>query len=158
MGFFHRLQDSAFTEWFLGSDSIWTYPTVLTLHTVGLAMLVGASVVVSLRVLNVGAEMPLVRLRPVFRVMAIGFAINLMSGLVLFVSKAADLVVEPIFYLKMISILGALWLGLRLKRRLFGPDEPSPRDVAIGRQMAGASLLLWTAAIVSGRLVAYFAG
>ena len=29
------------SEWILGSTSIWAYPTVLTLHTVGLAMLVG---------------------------------------------------------------------------------------------------------------------
>ena len=47
MSFFRSLQDSAFTDWFLGSDSIWTYPMVLTLHTVGMAMLVGASIVVS---------------------------------------------------------------------------------------------------------------
>ena len=76
MSVFRSLQDSAFTNWFLGSDSIWTYPTVLTLHTVGLAMLVGASVVVDLRVLNVAAEMPLVRLRPLFRMMAVGFTIS----------------------------------------------------------------------------------
>ena len=38
MAFFRSLQTSAFTEWFLGSDSIWTYPTVLTLHAAGMAM------------------------------------------------------------------------------------------------------------------------
>jgi len=53
MAFFKSLQDSDFTNWFLGSDSIWTYPTVLTLHTVGMAMLVGASIIVHLRVLQV---------------------------------------------------------------------------------------------------------
>ena len=42
MGFFRSLQDSALTDWFLGSESIWTYPTVLTLHTIGMAILVGA--------------------------------------------------------------------------------------------------------------------
>jgi len=154
---FRSLQDSAFTNWFLGSDSIWTYPTVLTLHTVGLAMLVGACVVVNLRVLNVGVQVPLARLRPLFRVMAAGFVINLVSGLVLFISEAADLVVEPIFYVKMASISGALWLGLRLKRRIVERPDPSLREISAGRQMAAASLLLWTLAIVSGRLVAYFA-
>ena len=58
MAFFRGLQDSAFTEWFLGSASIWTYPTVLTLHTVGMAILVGASFVVNLRVLQVAGEFP----------------------------------------------------------------------------------------------------
>ena len=157
MSVFRSLQDSAFTNWFLGSDSIWTYPTVLTLHTVGLAMLVGASVVVDLRVLKVGAEIPLARLRPLFRVMAVGFTINLLTGLVLFISKAADLVVTPIFYVKLASICGALWLGLRLKRRIVERAAPSLGDIGAGRQMAAASLLLWTFAIVTGRLVAYFA-
>ena len=59
MSFFRALQDSAFTDWFLGSDSIWAYPTVLTLHTVGMAMLVGASIVVHLRVWQVGAAIPI---------------------------------------------------------------------------------------------------
>lgn len=157
MSVFRSLQDSAFTNWFLGSDSIWTYPTVLTLHTAGLAMLVGASVVINLRVLNVGVEMPLARLRPLFRVMAAGFAINLLSGFVLFISKAADLVVAPIFYVKIASIGGALWLGLRVKRRIVERADPSPGDIGAGRQMAAASLLLWTVAIVTGRLVAYLA-
>ena len=69
MAFLRSLQNSAFTNWFLGSDSIWTYPTVLTLHTVGMAMLVGASVVVALRLLNVGTGVPLARLLPLYRVL-----------------------------------------------------------------------------------------
>ena len=74
MSFFHRLQDSAFTEWFLGSPSIWAYPTVLTLHTVGLAILVGASFVINLRVLQVSGLIPLHRLQPLYRFIWIGFA------------------------------------------------------------------------------------
>jgi hypothetical protein len=56
MAFFHSLQNSAFTDWFLGSDSIWTYPTVLTLHTIGMAILVGASFVINLRILQVAGR------------------------------------------------------------------------------------------------------
>ena len=40
-----RLQDSAFSMWVVGSDSLWSYPTILTLHTVGLALIVGAAFV-----------------------------------------------------------------------------------------------------------------
>ena len=29
------LDQSAFAQWLLGSNSIWAYPTVLTLHTFG---------------------------------------------------------------------------------------------------------------------------
>src|SRR4029450_2894692 len=101
MAFFHSLQNSAFTDWFLGSDSIWTYPTVLTLHTMGMAILVGASFVINLRVLQVAGGIPLQRLRPRCRLVWAGFVINLASGLVLFVTQAADRIVDPVFYVKL---------------------------------------------------------
>ena len=155
MAFFRSLQDSAFTEWFLGSASIWTYPTVLTLHTVGMAILVGASFVIHLRVLQVARDVPLRRLLPLYRFIWIGFAINLLSGLILFVTEAADRIADPVFAVKMVSIAAALWLGVIVKRRAI--DRPGAPDVTTGlsRSMAAASLALWTIAIVAGRLMAY---
>jgi hypothetical protein len=155
MSFFRSLQDSAFTDWFLGSDSVWTYPTVLTLHTVGLAILVGASIVIHLRILQVGAAVPLARLRPLYRFIWTGFTINLISGLVLFVTQAADRVVDPIFYIKMGSIALALWFGSIVRRRAIDrPDVPA-REMGATKRLALASLALWTTAIVTGRLMAY---
>jgi len=155
MGFLRSLQDSEFTNWFLGSDSIWTYPTVLTLHTVGMAMLVGASIVVHLRVLQVGAGIPLDRLAALYRVIWLGFAINLASGLILFVTEAADRAVDPVFYIKLGSIAIALWLGVRVKRSLIDSRTPSPKLITRAKSFAAASLTLWTVAIVAGRLMAY---
>jgi hypothetical protein len=155
MAFFARLQNSAFTEWFLGSPSIWAYPTVLTLHTVGMAILVGASFVVNLRVLQVSGLIPLHRLRPLYRFIWIGFTINLASGLVLFVTEAADRVVDPVFYVKLTSIAVALASGVVVKRRAIDPAG-APLVVSVqARSLAAASLGMWTVAIVSGRLMAY---
>jgi hypothetical protein len=155
VAFFRALQDSAFTDWFLGSDSIWTYPTVLTLHTVGMAMLVGASVVVALRFLSVGASIPLARLLPLYRVIWAGFVVNLLSGLILFVTEAADRAKDPVFYIKLASIALALWVGMTMKRRLLAARDIAAAPSAGGRGLAAASLGLWTAAIVAGRLMAY---
>lgn len=155
MALFHRLQDSAFTEWFLGSPSIWAYPTVLTLHTVGMAILVGASFVINLRVLQVSVAIPLRRLQPLYRFIWIGFAINLLSGLVLFVTEAADRVVDPVFYVKMGSIAAALSCGVMLKRRTIDRLDGPQSANAVSRSLAAASLSLWTIAIVAGRLMAY---
>src|SRR5690242_7996185 len=124
MAFFRSLQESAFTEWFLGSSSIWTYPTVLTLHTMGMAVLVGASFVINLRVLQVAGEIPLRRLAPLYRVIWAGFVINLLSGLVLFVTQAADRVRDPVFYIKLGSIALALWCGVLVKRTSIDPIDP----------------------------------
>jgi hypothetical protein len=157
MSLLRSLQDSAFTDWFLGSDSVWTYPTFLMLHTVGLAMLVGASLVVHLRVLNVGANIPFARLRPLYRFIWIGFSINLVTGLVLFVTQAGDRAVDPVFYIKMASVALAFWLGFVVRRRVFQDGHEGPPRGSV-RAMAAVALLLWTSAIVSGRLIAYLAG
>ena len=157
MSFFQRLQNSAFTDWFLGSSSIWAYPTVLTLHTVGMAILVGASFVINLRVLQVSGLIPLHRLQPLYRFIWIGFTINLVSGLILFVTEAADRVVDPVFYVKMASIAVALALGVRGEapgdrpvrtRRRWRPSRPVPWQ----RRPSA----MWTVAIVAGRLMAYW--
>jgi len=155
MAFFHSLQNSAFTDWFLGSDSIWTYPTVLTLHTVGMAILVGASFVINLRILQVAGAIPLRRLQPLYRFVWIGFAVNLLSGLVLFVTEAADRVVDPVFYVKICSIVVALSFGMVVKRNAIDPGDRQPAASARSRLLAAGSLALWTVAIVSGRLMAY---
>jgi hypothetical protein len=156
LAFFRSLQQSAFTDWFLGSESIWTYPTVLTLHTAGMAMLVGASFVVDLRILQVAAAIPLSSLQPLYRFIWIGFAINLLSGLVLFVTEAADRVVDPVFYVKLASIAVAVWAGVVLKRRTIDRTDTSPLATVQSRALAAASLGLWTTAIVAGRLMAYW--
>ena len=155
MAFFRSLQDSAFTEWFLGSDSIWTYPTVLTLHTVGMAILVGASFVINLRILQVAGAIPLHRLQPLYRFVWIGFAVNLLSGVVLFITEAADRIIDPVFYVKMCSIAAALSFGLIVKRRAIDRGDTQPVASPSSRFLAAASLGMWTVAIVSGRLMAY---
>src|SRR5262245_63151793 len=116
-----------------------------------MAILVGASFVIHLRVLQVADAIPLRRLLPLYRFIWIGFAINLLSGLALFVTEAADRVVDPVFHVKMASIAAALSLGVIVKRRAL--DPPGAPDVTTGltRSMAAASVALWTIAIVAGR-------
>jgi hypothetical protein len=153
--FFRSLQNSPFTDWLLGSDSIWTYPLVLTLHTAGLAVLVGASLVIHLRLLNVGARIPLFRFRALYRFVWGGFVINLVTGLLLFATKAADHVVDPVFWLKLGSIAGALCLGVVVRRRAIDVADERAIDRRLARRFAAGGLALWSIAIVSGRLMAY---
>ena len=155
MSAFQRLQQSAFTDWFLGSPSIWAYPTVLTLHTVGMAILVGASFVINLRVLQVSGLIPLHRLQPLYRFVWIGFTINLVSGLILFITEAEDRVVDPVFGVKMASIAVALALGVVVKRRAIDRMDAPQAATVQTRSLAAAALAMWTVAIVSGRLMAY---
>src|SRR5262245_65408400 len=118
-----------------------------------MAILVGASLVIHLRVLHAAEAIPLRRLLPLYRFIWIGFTINLLSGLVLFVTEAADRVVDPVFYVKMGSIAAALWVGVLLKRREIDRIDAPPVATVKSRSLAAAALGLWTDASVAGRLV-----
>ena len=148
-----RLQDTPWAMWVVGSDSIWAYPTVLTLHTVGLALIVGAAFVIDLRMLGVGADIPLAQMKRTFGFFWTGFAINFVSGLILFAVDAVHKSGQPVFYVKLALITIAIVVTTRLRRVGFWTDGQAASAAA--RPLAMVSLLLWAGAIVAGRLMAY---
>lgn len=147
------LQGSALAVWV--AESIWAYPLVLTAHTVGLALLVGGSVLFDLRALGVGATVPVSPLRRLLPIMWAGLFVNAATGLLLFITAAEDRGTQPVFYVKLLCIAAALFIDGRVRRLL--PDALSI-SVPLGsgvQRLALLSLVLWTGAIVSGRLIAY---
>ena len=120
-------------------------------------MVVGPNAVLDLRILGAGSRLPLDALRPVFRIMLVGFAINASTGLVLFVSEAADKGLLWIFYVKLALIALALVIAFRTRRAIFGAsDGASAKEIpGTAKVLAILSLILWTGAIVAGRLMAY---
>ena len=143
------IEGTAIATWVRESPSLWAYPTVLTLHTVGLGIVVGASAVVDLRLLGYGRRMPLPALAPLFRLMAYAFAVNAMTGVLLFMADATTKARQPVFYVKLTCIFIALWCTVGTRRIVRG-DVPDA-----GARQALASLLFWAAAIAAGRLMAY---
>jgi len=150
----HALQNSAFSAWVVGSDSIWAYPMILTMHTVGLGIVVGAAVIVDLRLLGVGPGVPLHEVKRLFPIFWVGFFINLVSGLMLFVSEAEDKATQPVFLLKLGLIAIGVAVTVRIRRRLFGGGTSILAASGL-RTLAMGSLFVWAGAIVAGRLMAY---
>lgn len=147
------LETSRFSEWLVQSDTIWAYPTVLTFHTVGLALLVGASAALDLRLLGFGRKLPIESLANVFPIVWIGFWINAISGAMLFAADATTKGTLPIFQIK----LGLIALGviniLLIKRVVFGKGAPVVTLPA--KLLAATSLVIWMIAIAAGRYMAY---
>jgi len=149
------LQDSAFAHWVQSS----AYPVVITVHSIGLAILVGLLAIIDLRVLGFAGKLPLPALRKLMTVVWIGFWINAASGAMLFSIDAKRDFYSSLFRFKLSVIalgllLGALidWSGLDAAgARASGDAAATPRAKAL----ALLSLLCWTSAIVSGRLLAY---
>ena len=151
----HALQNSAFAAWVVGSESIWAYPMILTLHTVGLGIVVGAAVVLDLRLLGVGPGIPIEEVKRVFPVFWLGFFINLISGIMLFVSEAEDKGTQPVFLLKLTLVALGVIVTARIRRVLFGRGGTAVAPTPNPRALAMSSLVIWAGAIVAGRLMAY---
>jgi hypothetical protein len=145
------LQNSAFSAWVVGSDSIWAYPMILTMHTVGLGIVVGAAAVLDLRLLGVGPSIPIQEMRRVIPLFWLGFFINLVSGVMLFVSEATDKAAQPVFLIKLLLVFAGVVVTARLRNVAFDADVPPVR----ARTLAKVSLFVWAGAIVAGRLMAY---
>lgn len=155
--FLASIEGSGFSTWLRESGSIWAYPTVLTLHTIGLGVLVGGHWVLSLRLLGQGPDVPLSTFEGLFKYMWAGFWINLITGVMLLAADATTKSTQRVFFVKMAFVIIGVALLVVMRRRLY------PRGVATaavqvppsGRSLAWSSIGVWCAAIVAGRLMAY---
>ena len=150
--FFATLENLPLSTWLRESNSIWAYPTMLTLHTIGLALLVGASAALDLRVLGWGQAMALADLRPLFRWMWVGFWINALSGVVLLAADATTKAAAPMFLIKLGLVTVAVVVMAAQRREVFAP---AAAVTTAAKGLAATSLTLWLAAIGAGRLMAY---
>src|ERR1044072_6621020 len=126
-----KLQESDFGVWVSSAPPLLAYPTILMLHTVGLAMVVGPAWVLDVRLLGYGARLPVETLRGVFCVMWTCLCLNASTGIALFISEADDNGLKWIFWVKLAAIALALVVTTRLRRQVFNvapaADVAAPR-------------------------------
>jgi hypothetical protein len=149
------IEGSGFATWLKESPSIWAYPTVLTLHTFGLAVLVGANWVLDLRLLGFADRVPLAMLGKSFRVMWIGFWLNAVTGVMLFAADATTKGATKLFVSKLALVATGVVLIVLIQRTVYGRADAQPSAGPAARVLAAASLAVWIVAIAAGRLMAY---
>jgi hypothetical protein len=149
------LENSGFSNWLKTSPSIWAYPTVLTLHTLGLGVLVGANWALDLRLLGVANRIPLGVLAKLFRVMWIGFWVNAVSGVMLFAGDATTKGATWLFMLKLGLVVVGVIVIVLTRREVYGRGVEAAQVSARARLLAVTSLVVWLAAIAAGRYMAY---
>jgi len=151
---FEWLEATSLSVWVREAQTIWAFPMILTLHTFGLALLVGGSVVIDLRLLGIGRQMPVAPLRMLFRVVWAGFWLSLITGSTLFAAYATMRGTSPVFYAKLLFVALGVSTVVLIRRAVF--DVPAEIAAAGSvKLMALLSLAAWTAAITTGRLLAY---
>lgn len=117
-------------------------------------MVVGAIGVLDLRLLGYASGLPVQRLSAALTPIALaGFAIMVISGALLFLADARALAGSTLFLIKLGLIVLAGLNALSFRIGWQGLDDRPPLSA---RVLAGASLTLWLAVVVAGRLIAYF--
>jgi hypothetical protein len=155
MGFLTWLENLPLSVWVHEGTSIWAQPTVMTLHTMGMGVLVGASWVLDLRLLGISRGIPLAAFRWVFRAVAISLAVNLVTGVLLFMARATLWGTAFPFLIKILLVVASAATLLPIRKYVLQSD-PEEREVSSrARMLALLSIATWAAAITAGRLLAY---
>ena len=160
------LESTSIAVWLAESPSVWAMPTVLTLHTTGMAVLVGASWLLDLRLLGINPNVPLSAYRWVFRAVALGLIVNLFTGVLLFMKNATTWGTALPFLVKMLFVVTSAATILPIRKYVLnsgdglggiGSVSAEARTAQAGnaRLFAIASIVSWTAAVTAGRLLAY---
>lgn len=148
------LESTKLAVWLAESPSVWAFATVLTLHTAGMAVLVGASWVLDMRLLGVNRRVPLSAYRWVFPAVSIGLLVNVVTGVMLFMKSATKWGTATPFLVKMFLVIASVAVLVPLRSHVRRNDADTEVSGNL-RLLAIASILAWTGAVTAGRLLAY---
>ena len=156
-----------FCEWLASTpgsialhESLFMYPLVESVHVLTLCLFVGMTMMLDLRLTGLALrKVPVadvvVRLQPW---MFLGFAIMVISGILLFYAIPIRSYQNIFFRVKVVFLILAGVNALAFHRGIFRRVETWGRDTEppLRARFAGfASLLLWAVVIVTGRMIAY---
>lgn len=146
---FRWIEATSLSGWIGQSASVFAFPAILVVHTLGMAMLAGVSAVMDLRLLGFAPQIPTDRLARFWPLFSTGLVLNIASGLLLLVGYPTKALTNPVFYVKLACVGTGVWTALRIR----GALDAAPQSCHRG--LAYLSLTAWTFAIVFGRLLEY---
>jgi hypothetical protein len=140
---------------------VWSYGLVNLTHILGVSALFGSLLLLDLRLLGLWRRVPLAAMAtPAVPVARAGFAVAAASGVCLIVTNATEYSGNPFLLIKFPAIALGMLNVLALER-LPGWRARTVREPTAGesRRLAvagGLSLLCWSVAIASGRMIGYW--
>ena len=150
------LESSPFAVWV--RESVWGWPFWLSVHVIGTAVVIGFVIIVNLRLLGLFETIPYTSLKRLFPVIWVAFAVQVVSGFVLWTAKPTRYVADGAFVLKILFIVIGFALLAYFYRTL--EREAAAWDVngtvsSSGAKFVAPTLLAWCAVLVAARLTAY---
>jgi len=156
LSIFKAIEETGLSIWIRESDSVFSFWFILSVHAIGMGLLVGASVLIGLRILGLAPDLPLAPLERFYRFIWVGFWIQVVSGILLLIGYPTKSLTNPLFYVKLTLIGLAMASMQMLRNRVFADSSLSEAAmVAKGRVFAVSSLIFWVGAVTAGRLLVY---
>jgi hypothetical protein len=153
MAFLNWLESTGYAQWILFGTG---WEVMLTAHVIGLAVVLGIVFVLDLRLLGMFKPIPYASFLPFLIMVWLAFFANVISGFSLFMSQATMYVTSFPFLLKIAFVfagMGSVYYMQKVIKRDAATWQSSGVTPPPG--MAIVSLVLWSGALVSARLIAY---
>jgi hypothetical protein len=146
---------------FMRESGAWTYPVVNLLHILGVAALFGSVLVLDLRLIGIGRNIPLAALADATVPVAIaGFILASMTGIGLLATKATEYLGNPFLAIKFpaiaLGLINVAVLRVSSPWQARGTRELSRRERRQLAAIGGVSLVCWLTAITAGRMIGYW--
>src|SRR5947207_6854951 len=134
----------------------WMWPTLETLHFVGLCLLFAAVLIVNLRLLGIMKVVPYSAVYQLLPIGMLGFAINLVTGMLFFLGIPSQYNANPVFYWRMVFVLLG---GLNVTYFMLVDDTwtaGSGVDAPAGPKIAAVSaIVIWVAVLYCGHMLPF---
>jgi hypothetical protein len=151
-GLLDAVYASAIAEWLRFSR--WGYASVNAAHILGLSLLVGAIVPLDLRLLGAWRSVPLASLIAVLTpVAASGLALAMVTGALLFATRANEYATVLLFLVKM----GLVAVGTIHALSAHRGKGLEALTISARHRVALTSMLVWLCVLVAGRMLAFVA-
>lgn len=137
----------------------WAFTTVEVVHVFAVSMVIGTIAIVDLRLLGLAStKRPFAELsKQVLPFTWAAFVIAVIAGLLLFISRATEYFVNPVFWIKMsLIVLAGInmaifeFMTVRDVQKWNTGPTPAPARLA-----GGISIACWVLVIAFGRLIAF---
>jgi len=138
------------------TGKIWVWPTLETLHFVGLSMLFTAVLIVNLRMLGMVKKVSYAAVHQLMPIGILGFGLNLITGMMFFIGEPEQYIHNSVFYWKIVFIvLGGLnvvyfMLDDGVWNVKAGDDAPFGSKIA-----AASAIFIWAAVLFCGHMLPF---
>ena len=134
----------------------WGWPASETVHFIGLSLLFGVVLLVDLRILGVLKGVSFASLHRLLPLAALGFGVNVVTGMLFFVGIPGQYIHNVSFYWKMVLVMlagvNALYFTVLEEPWVLGPKEDAPLTAKIA---AASAMVLWVGVLYCGSMLPF---